>query len=204
MIESIKNLILRKQDKILENIKQESIDVYLSLKNEYKKGNINKNYLFQFVFKSYYRLDQAGLGDNLKIKYFELLFKKESNLSNILEELYKIKTERNLRAIHFSFSTKLLHTIDNNNPIYDSEIAYILNKKVKGKTKKQKIKSCLKIYKEIKDLYQELLKDKKIEQLIKKFKQKFSLKNNEISNIKVLDFIIWSLGKLMKKNKHRK
>ena len=32
-----------------------------------------------------------------------------------------------------------------------------------------------------------------------KFKEKFKLKENEITNEKILDFIIWSLGKLNNK-----
>ena len=60
--EIIKNII-DNQSKILSNINDESISVYLFLKNEYKKGRVKENALFQFVFRSFYRLDNAGLGD---------------------------------------------------------------------------------------------------------------------------------------------
>lgn len=50
--EIIKNII-NNQSKILSNINDESISVYIFLKNEYKKGGIKENTLFQFVFRSF-------------------------------------------------------------------------------------------------------------------------------------------------------
>jgi hypothetical protein len=59
MIEGIIQQIDEKQDEILSNLEFESIAVYLFLKNEYAKGNIQGNPVFQFVFRSFYRLDNA-------------------------------------------------------------------------------------------------------------------------------------------------
>ena len=117
----------------------------------------------------------------------------------ILRELHEIPTKRNLKTIQFSFATKLLHTIDNHLPIYDAEASRILGVRVSGKTKDEKIKSCIGTYKKMKSIYLEILNDKEILKLIKKFKEKFKLKENEITNEKILDFIIWSLGKLNNK-----
>jgi len=196
--EIIKNII-NNQSKILSNINDESISVYIFLKNEYKKGGIKENTLFQFVFRSFYRLDNAGLGDEIKNKYFKLLSNKNVNLEMILCELYEIPTKRNLKTIQFSFATKLLHTIDNHLPIYDAEASRILGVRVSGKTKDEKIKSCIGTYEKMKSIYLEIIDDKEILKLIKKFKERFKLKDNEITNEKILDFIIWSLGKLNNK-----
>ena len=76
--------IFEQQDEILSNLNFESIDVYLFLKNEYEKGNILNNFVFQFVFRSYYRLDSAGLSDKIKKHYFELLAGKQTKLERIL------------------------------------------------------------------------------------------------------------------------
>lgn len=127
--------IFKKLDKILENIDKESIFVYLFLKDEHKKGNIKNNLLFQFVFKSYYRLDNAGLGNKLKNRYFELLADKQKDLRKILLELYKIKTLKNKNTIQFCFATKLLNTLDNNNPIFDAEVSRVFHKTRQGNNK---------------------------------------------------------------------
>ena len=194
-LEEIKKEIFKRQDEILSRIEKENIDVYLFIKREYKKGNINNNLVFQFIFRSFYKLDNAGLGNELKRKYFELLANKKSDLKQILLELHKILTLKNKNSIQFSFATKLLHTLDNNNPIFDKEVKTVLCKAVYGKNPEEKIKSCLKTYQFLKNIYFELLQDEKIREVIKRFREKFDNKN-EISNVKALDFIIWSLGKL--------
>lgn len=191
--------IFKNQDKILEKINDESISVYLFLKDQYKKGDIKNNTLFQFVFRSYYRLDNAGLGDNLKEHYFKLLGNKQKDLGKILSELYEIPTARKIKTIQFSFATKLLHTINENNPIFDSEVSDVIHRKMIGKTKDEKIRSCLEIYEFLKETYSNLLKDKKIKIVILNFRSKFNVTKDKISDIKVLDFIIWSLGKLKRK-----
>lgn len=190
------NKIIEKQEQIFTNIKPESISVYLFIKNEYKKGNAINNTLFQFVFRSYYRLDNAGLGDDIKDHYFKLLSKKQNNLDLILSELYEIPTLRKLKTIQFSFATKLLHTINENNPIFDSEVSRVIHKRVVGSTKHKKIESCLEIYDCLKEIYFNVLKDKKIEKVILKFRKKFKVNKEKMSDMKVLDFIVWSLGKL--------
>ncbi len=154
--------------------------------------------MFQFVFRSYYRLDNAGLGDLLKKHYFKLLADKQTNLEKILVELYKIPSLKNINTIQFSFATKLLHTIDENKPIFDSEVSDVIHRKVTGKTKDEKIKSCIKIYQEIENLYKELLLDERIKKIISKIRLMFSVKENDILDTKILDFIIWSLGKIIK------
>ena len=58
---------------IIRNIDQESIDVYNFLKKEFNESNIIENYLFQFVFRSFYRIDNAGLTPEFKKEYFEIL-----------------------------------------------------------------------------------------------------------------------------------
>src|SRR3989344_1065163 len=170
--------ILSKEDEILKNIGKESISVYLFLKNEYKKGNIKNNNLFQFVFRSYYGLDRAGLGDKLK----------------------EVSNQRGQNTIQFSFATKLLHAIDNNSPISDAKILRVFYKRRRTDgSKEEKIKSCLEIYEFLKDTYSCFLQEGQLKKLILKFREKFDVTENKMSDIKVVDFIIWSLGKLSTK-----
>lgn len=191
-----------KQDAILSNLNFESIVVYSFLKDEYTKGNILSNFVFQFVFRSYYRLDNAGLSDEIKSRFFELLSEKQIDLKTILSELHKIPTLKGKKTIQFSFATKLLHTIDNNKPIFDSEIAKLIKSKQDGSDKETKICSCLKIYDFLKELYAKLKEDYKIKKVISKFRTKFKVDDEKISDTKVLDFIMWSLGKLKKEKQN--
>ncbi|WCN09320.1 hypothetical protein [Marinomonas mediterranea] len=59
---------------IIENLAQESIDAYVFLVDLFESTeDIRENYLFHFVFRSFYRLDNAGLSDEMKLVYFELM-----------------------------------------------------------------------------------------------------------------------------------
>lgn len=201
----IDNIIDRKKD-IFNEIKQESIDVYIFLLEQYNEGNILNNYLFQFIFRSYYRLDNAGLSPNQKEVFFKLLNNKEKNLSKILNALYKIPTLRGLNTIQFSFATKLLNMIDSNCPIYDSQVGDVIHQGVGGNTKETKIQSCVQILENLESLYKMLLGDKKIRDIVSKFRIKYD-KQNKCSDAKILDFILWGLGKinqLENKNRNKK
>ena len=200
MDNKIKKEILKNQDKILSSLNPESLEVYRFLKSEYSKGDIIKNHVFKFTFRSFYRIDNAKFSNKLKDKYFELLSKKEDNLGIILSELHRIPNLKGLNCIHFSFATKLLHTLDNNNPIYDTEVSRVLHiTTIKKGTKEVKIKSCEEKYLKLKEIHESLLKDKEIQKLISRFRKNFNVKPEHISDVKVLDFIVWSLGKLKKK-----
>jgi hypothetical protein len=196
MIEKIISDIDEKQDEILSNLDNESVVVYIFLKKEFDKSNITNNLLFQFVFRSFYRLDNAGLSDNLKKHFFKLLAEKQTKLDIILSDLYEIPRLKKDNSIQFSFATKLLHTVDNDKPIFDKYVTSIINKKVKGNNKNEKIQSCIEIYDSLVTLNDELKKNDKIRNVILKFRSKFKVSNEEMSDTKVLDSIMWSLGKL--------
>lgn len=69
----ISDWIEKKSIEIIESIEQESIDVYNFLKMEFSNSNVNENHLFQFTFRSFYRLDNAGLTSDFKREYFKIL-----------------------------------------------------------------------------------------------------------------------------------
>lgn len=188
--------ILGREDEILSKIDPESIEVYLFLKNEYAKGDIENNAIFQFVFRSYYRLDGAGLGDDLKTAFFKLLGHKEDNLEKILRKLHDIRTLRNKNTVQFSFATKLLHTLDEENPIFDSRVTKVIRKPVTGASGDDRINSSIGFYKDLKSIYDDLLEESEIKKVILKFRKKFDVNPKQVSDSKVLDFIIWTLGKL--------
>ena len=192
---SLIDKIAAKEEEILTGLNEESIAVYSFLKNEYRKGDILNNHVFQFAFRSYYRLDNAGLSPIQKKRYFEMLSEKIEDLSFILSELYELPTLKNRKSIQFSFATKLLNMLDDNKPIFDSYISNLTKLKVKGSTKSEKIVSCVKIYESLTNLYLQLKLENEMRTLIAKFRNRFIRYNENISDTRALDFIIWSLGK---------
>ncbi len=194
-IEEITQEICAYQEELFENISQESVDVYLWLQEEFERGDILQNRLFQFVHRSFYRLDGAGLSEIQKAEYFVLMSQGTVDLKKILDKLYEFPTLRKNNTIQFSFATKLIHTIDNTAPIFDAEVGRVFHKAVSGKTKDAKIESAENIYSELINIYQKLLENSEIKKVIQAFNMKFVPTTKVMSAQKVLDFLLWSLGR---------
>ena len=193
MVERTINTLVENKDQIFNKLhkKISIVDKYPSIMRMYREdGCVSAP--FQREYKIFYRLNIAGLSDEQKQKYFELMSSRVNRLEVILDELYRIPTRKNTHSIQFSFATKLLHTLDVNQSIYDSNVGEMFNLKVIGSNKEQKIRSCLEIYNFLKSTYHSLLSDGKIRSLISAFREEFGYSENDMSDTKVLDFIIWA------------
>lgn len=200
-IDEILEHIQSKQIDIIENLEYESIAVYLFLQEEFKKGSVTDNYLFQFVYRSFYRLDNAGLSKGFKSEYFRVMeeYRKQTSIDpiDIVKRLYPFKRLKGDNSIQYSFATKLINTINPEYPIYDSEIALVfrfpvhyikdINKRLERYQQQQ---AC------IIDTYKNIIESKCLKTTLKLFDERF--KGNDLSVNKKLDFIVWSTGKLIK------
>jgi|SRR3989344_8314714 len=179
---NVKSLILQWNRNI-----RESIEVYLFIQQNFP-AKINDKF-FRFVYKSFYGLNNAGLREECKNKYFKLLESKENSLQKILITLYEYPTLKGYNSYQLSFATKLLHTLDNSLPIYDSNIASLF----KLPPKKSDLTRCIKTYNLLKEKFGLLLKDSQIQEHIHKIKKTY--RAEKISDAKILDFMLWSIGK---------
>jgi len=185
---------------IIDNLNQESIDVYNFLKKEFLQSDVTTNYVFQFVYRSYYRLDNAGLTPRFKSEYFKIMQeernKANQDLKGVLKRLYAFQNLRNQDNFQFSFVTKLFNTIDNNLPIYDSEVArvfgYCWPYQNDFDIKYNKLKEQLEF---ITEAYNAIISEDFVKPATDLFDAKFP--NHQLSDMKRLDFIVWSAGKIM-------
>jgi len=188
--------INRYKKEIFENIKKEDIAIYLWLMDAYNQGEYLRDrskYPFQIVFKFFYGMNRAGLSKNAVEKFFELLENKPAGLAGLKEILNELCPLCNNR-VQFSFATKLLHTADCHKPIFDSNVSAAIHRQVHGNNQTERIESCLNIYKYLIDLYSQLVADDGMQKTIKEFKKEKSVSGN-ISDEKIFDFFLWSLGK---------
>ncbi len=188
---------------IIQNIDYESVEVFKFLKNEFNNSDVGENFVFQFVYRSYYRLDLAGLTKEFKIEYFKIMqeLRNADNIDilEIIERLYNFENLRGLKSIQFSFATKIANTIDQSIPIYDSQVCKVFNfsrpyqqdfdKKITGYFEQLSI---------ISSTYNEIIDKGLINETLILFNGRF---DNTISEMNKLDFIFWSAGKLITKIK---
>lgn len=199
--EEIINIINDNSQAIVDNIANESIVVYNFLKTQFNNSNIAENYLFQFVFRSFYRLDNAGLTTQFKTEYFNILqqYRELTNFdfSAILTRLYNIKNHRSQNTFQFSFVTKMQNTIQPDRPIYDSEVARVFSFRQprQGINFDEKLTFYLNQLELIQQTYSALIDNNDIQNTISLFDNKFQ--NNNLGQIKKLDFIFWSAGKVI-------
>lgn len=149
--------------------------------------------VFRFVFRSNYRLDNAGLTAGWKARYFEFLARREGELRAVLEGLYHVPTARNVKSLQFSFATKLLHTLDPRRPIYDSKVAELLGLPVKKvRDFAANVAACVAVYDDLCEVQRQLLLDAGVNNRVAALKARY---DSPISDEKALDFLLWSVGK---------
>lgn len=162
------------------------LEKYVYIRENYNKCNVSENEEFQKTFNAFYRVRRDEKWRKKFYKYFE----KVKNNPNI--EFTTIVKDLLLETgnIEASFASKLLSTINPNMPIWDQYVLKNLNLRVKGKTKGERLVSTFEVYHCIMLKENKLLKDKNINEEIIKFKAEF--KEYKISNIKVLDYLLWN------------
>lgn len=91
--------------------------------------------------------------------------------------------------VEASFSSKMLATIHPNMPIWDQYVLKRLNLTLEGTTKEKKLENAIVIYNQIVTWYETALREEKLNLLVQKFRE--IVKSYELSDVKVLDFIMW-------------
>jgi hypothetical protein len=198
-IAEITEWIEKHSTEIIKKIDQESIDVYNFLKKEFNESNVNENYLFQFVFRSFYRIDNAGLTPEFKKEYFEILEQNRSNkqfdFEKVLRRLHSFPNRKGQKTLQFSFATKMFNTINDSMPIYDSEVARMFSLPRPYQSEFDvKLDKYLDQLDKIQIGYEQIIEHNLLTKTIELFDQEF--KNNRLSEMKKLDFIFWSAGKI--------
>ena len=94
--------------------------------------------------------------------------------------------------VEASFTSKLLHTLNNDMPIWDKFVLLNLNKKIPTCRGEEKLKHSIKIYDEILVWYKEALKSKEIQKKLSEF-DKILPEYAWLSPTKKLDFLLWQM-----------
>jgi hypothetical protein len=190
---------------IINNLEHESIFVYQFLKEQFNSSeNIASDHLFHFVFRSFYRLDNAGLPPIFKKQFFlEMQSARNDSdidINSICRRLYLFPNRKGQNTLQFSFVTKLANMLDEKLPIYDSEVAAIYNfKPSQSKNLDVKIDRLLNFYEELCQSYTNLVDHSDMQPVFELLHNSIEGSSN-LSLAKQLDFIIWSAGKLKRRS----
>ncbi len=164
-----------------------TVRTYCALQEVYKNHpdvELNEDKDFQNEFSRFYMM--RFVSKDFRLTFFkkmqELRGETKYNIEDLIDEL------KDDGKSQVSFSTKLLSMMnDEKYPIWDSNVAYVFGfSSFSGHN-----------YDIITATYSELLKSHK--KLIREFRDVFGVpSSNEISDMRILDFIIWKLGAKIK------
>jgi hypothetical protein len=197
-INEITSKIEAHSNEIVASLTQRDVQFYQFIKNELKRTNVAENLIFQLVYSKFYTLDNRKLSPEFKLEYFRIMEELKSNetidLETILFKLHDIPLRDSFK-FHFSFASKLAHTLDENVPIWDSQIAKMFSfKRPIGDDWAKIADDFIDQIENIQSAYKEIITNNLLEKSLKAFDDKF--KGNDISTYKKIDFIFWSAGKL--------
>jgi hypothetical protein len=191
----------QRAEEIVAAIDKESIHVYIFLRNQFRERRGSLDPLFHFVYRSFYRLDNAGLTSQFKAEYFRCLERcrdcNDVDLPGLTRELYKYPNLKGQNSLQFSFVTKLANTVDDSNPIYDSEIARVFKFKPPYHylSFEDRLSSFVEFYENLKSYYSSLLREGSCDDIFSCFYKQFPDDALQIPEVKLMDFFFWSAGK---------
>lgn len=127
-------MIITPPDFIVDDDVYDKIDIYAQIMNKVQTANVSVEKNFKYTFCKYYGLN--GFTDlSFQNDFFDYMERIKSNnplpsYRDVMEQLWK-RTKR----VDYSFSSKLLHTLDPGSPILDRHVLRLLGfeKKDSGK-----------------------------------------------------------------------
>jgi hypothetical protein len=194
--------IERNAEEIVRGVGLETIGVYRFLFNEFARGAIIENYVFQFTYRSFYRIDNAGLTPEFKRRYFALMDdardRNDVNIPALARELFILPNRKGQQSLQFSFITKLVNTVNPQYPIYDAEVASFFGFRAPYNYKSFEVRltEYMAFYAKLRDIYAAIIHRNLLLQPRQLFREKYAVTTDHVPEIKVLDFIFWSAGKL--------
>lgn len=189
---------------LLDGISKEThIDPYISICKSYKNQKSNTPE-FKKTYRSFYQLNAARLSDDFCESYFSLLEESRDNdtvnVEDITNRLYDLESNsKGTHAVQFSFASKLVHTVNDDFPIYDSMVsAFYFFPDVKPNwDKKRKIQEYLESYQFLRNEYCRIMENNLLEVAMEEFRERFAV-GDEYSNMKLIDTLLWRFTALLK------
>jgi hypothetical protein len=206
--DEICSILIENENQIFELLQKESIEVYKFLIANFRATeNITQNEVFKFIFRSFYRLDNAGLTNEFKSEYFSIMqeYRSLNNFTNdtilsIAKRLDYFRTKRGVKSFQFSFITKLLNTVNTNTPIWDKEVRKVfkfsnLPPNSNRFSLENRVTHACEQLDYIKNTLKEIISSGRLHQVIINLDNRYNTQDLSIN--KKIDFLLWSAGKML-------
>jgi len=183
------------------------INQYKVIMKQFPDTIVSQNKQFQEIYIDFYEM-QRFCSDEFIVTYFNFLEKSKNSdpkptFINTLRYFYN--NPQNHGKLEFSFVSKLLATLDDKLPVWDSNVFICFGLKNPGNWKptERRIEEALEIYNDLKKWYEIFLESEKSCNWEGYFDE-IHLDSNitttrKITSVKKIDFILWKLGARIKR-----
>jgi len=194
-------LINENVGKVLDTIdRRRDIDPYLKMAEMFNAGRVSDNDEYKTIYRKYWQLNAARLCDHYCNHYFQVMedYRQEAHIDieDVVKALYEVPSNsKGRKTIQFSFATKLLHTIDNTRPVYDSLVGdFYFFPQVKPSWKySKKLTACTRAYEFLVREYKRILDEGLLSESIRKCRERFGLPRT-YTDQKIIDTLLWKFG----------
>ncbi|HTQ58572.1 MAG TPA: hypothetical protein VMI94_29120 [Bryobacteraceae bacterium] len=189
-------------DPLLASIaKDGGLDQYRYLIDTFRRTDTTRDLQFQRTYRSYWQMGAARLSEDFCQAYFGLLEEmktfERTDVSRIAIRLYNLKSNsKGDRKLHFSFSTKMVHMLHTDTPVYDSLVAQFYFLAEEGASFDDRLKSRLESYQFLVMEYRRVLQEDLLAPSIAAFRARFSLAD-AFTDTKIIDTLIWRFAAML-------
>ena len=167
--------------------KKRGFEKYAEITQMFATMNVAEDKGFQKKYNGFYRVRRNSAWQEVYYDIMEKGREAEPTFEYVLRELYA-KTGK----VEASFTSKLLHTLNHDMPIWDQFVLQNLDLKVPLCKGEQKIQTVIDIYHQIMQWYEKALISEAIERKILEFDEVFP-EYRWFSKTKKLDFLLWQM-----------
>ena len=178
---------LNVQEMITQANKKWGFEKYAKITKCFGAVNVCQSREFQKTYNGFYRVRRNIEWQQIYYAMMEKYKGSAITFEELLKEFY-FKTSR----VEASFISKLLHTLDNNMPIWDKFVLRNLCKKIQTCHGEEKLNAAINIYEEIVAWYKAALKDERIKKKLADFDEALP-QYSWFSQTKKLDFLLWQM-----------
>jgi hypothetical protein len=187
--------------KVLDTVdRKRDIDPYLKMAEMFNAGRVSDNHEYKTIYRKYWQLNAARLSDHYCNHYFQVMedhrHQGQIDIEDVVKLLYEVPSNsKGRKTIQFSFATKLLHTIDNTRPVYDSLVGdFYFFPQIKPSWKyAKKLSAYTRAYDFLLREHKRVLDKGLLSESIQKFRERFRLPHT-YTDQKIIDTLVWKFA----------
>jgi hypothetical protein len=183
---------------------------YVNLRAMLAETSPTKENEFKKEFSRYYGLNAAGLKDEWKTVYFELLFSFRMGLPDdphkvALRKLYPIERRQGGKTLQFSFVSKLVSIHDESQPLFDRYVNHYFGLGPPSLMRalpdpEFRILGFLRNLAEIRGRYAAWSDDDRFVAILRDLRKKIP-RLLDCHTVRICDFLVWAVGKKYNRKK---